>query len=222
MTSNGIEKPRENPEPIRPLPRLKVLRDTWCNQDTADRAADYLQQNNPDLIRELLLEEGAERNNEYFNLAYETIDYLAEAGIGVPDTLLGKLDLACELSRRIRKANGKTDFVPRGKPLGEGPDKPLPSMPALEISEGAARRGNVTQELADKILKHAYEARPDLWYATAEEYRHLICIYATEEFRKLINDLVAAEFGDTKNMWTPGEMFSEGIRRIYSMCGIKT
>lgn len=221
MTSNGIEKPRENPEPLQPLPRLKVLRDTWCSQDTADRAADYLQANNPGLIREILLEEGAERNSEYFNLAYEVVDYLTEAGLDVPATLLGKLDLACELSRRIRKANGKSALTPRGKPLAEGPGK-MPPLSALPISEGAARRGNVTQELADKILNKAYVAQPDLWYAVAEEYRHLICIYATDEFRKLINELVAAEFGETKNMWTASEMFSEGIRRIYHMCEIRT
>src|SRR6185436_834773 len=74
MTSNGIEKQRENPEPIRPLPRLKVLRNTWCSQEDVERAADCLLENNPDLIRDLVVGENSARTSEYFNLAYELID----------------------------------------------------------------------------------------------------------------------------------------------------
>ncbi|MEZ0223671.1 MAG: hypothetical protein ACAH83_03895 [Alphaproteobacteria bacterium] len=220
MTSNGIEKQRENPEPIQPLPRLKVLRDTWCDQDTVDRAADYLQANNPDLIREILLEEGAERNSEYFNLAYEVVDYLAMAGVADPATPLGKLDLACEISRRIRKANGKSELTPRGKPLAAGPNVPLPPLAPLAVSEGAQHRGNVTQEMADKVFGIAYKQRPDLWWAFAEEYRHLMCLYAVDEMRALIGKILKEEYGPMKDGWTEGELYIEAVRRVYKMCEI--
>lgn len=221
MTSNGIEKPRENPEPLQPLPRLKVLRDTWCSQDTVDRAADYLQQNNPDLIRELLLEEDGPRAPAFFNIVYEILDYLAEEGVELPAMPLGKMDLACELSRRLRKANGLFDVPPRGKPLAAGPDQPLPPLLKLAIDEDAARRGTLTQELTDRVLQIAYEKQPALWYALAEEYRNHMRLYATDEFPALLAQLMTTEYGDKKSVWTEGELYTEAVRRIYEMCGIK-
>lgn len=217
MTSAGIEKQRD--KPVQPLPHLPVARDAWCPQADADRAIDFLQANNPELIAEILLEEGASRSSEYFNVSYEALDYLSEAGQPVPATLLGKLDLAYELSRRIRKANGMSDLKLRGTQAGQGPDKPAP-LPSLAISDGAAKRGNVTQELADRILKLSYDQRPDLWFAASEEYRHDICIYATDELRETLRKIVDAEFGPTKTNWTAGEIYIEAVRRIYKMCGI--
>ena len=217
MTSAGIEKQRDNAVP--PLPHLPVLRGTWCPQADTDRAIDFLQANNPELIAEMLVEEGASRSSDYFNVAFEVLDYLSEAGQPVPATLLGKLDLAYELSRRIRKANGLSEFRLRGTQAGEGPDKPAP-LPSLAVSEGATKRGNVTQELADKILKLSYDQRPDLWFAASEEYRHDICIYATDELRETLRKIVDDAFGPTRNNWTAGEIFIEAVRRIYKMCGI--
>ena len=222
MTSNGIEKSRENPAALHPLPGLKVLRDTWCSQQTADKAIDYLQAHHPALLQELLAEEEGRRSAAYLNVAHGILDALAEEGVELPATSLGKMDLMCELSRRLRKAYGLFEVPPRGKPLAAGPDQPLPKLPRLAISEGAARRGKVTQEMADRILQSSYDEQPALWFALAEEYRHQMHLYAVDAFREVLARLLAGAVDkDQRNVFTENELFIEAVRRIYAMCGIE-
>ena len=206
---------------FRRLPELEVRRGIYCSQQVTDRAIDFLQANNPELIQELLVEEGAQRAWPYFNVAYEVIDYLTEAGVEVPTTSLGKMDLISELSRRLRKAYGFAEVEPRGKPLAAGPDHPLPPLINLEIDEASIRRGGLTQAITDTLLQMAYDKRPDLWYAVAEEYRFLVLPYAIEEFRALLKQIAEAESIPTANHWTMSELTSEAARRIYAMCEIK-
>ena len=219
MTSTGIEKQHECAA-VPPLPRLKVVRDTWCSQQLADNAADFLQAHKPDLIQELAAEERGERLSEYFNVVYEILDALNEAGQALPATMLGKVDLACELSRRVRNAYGYAELKPKGHPLASGPDQPLPPMVNVPIDEGTARRGNLTQDAVDKILAQTYQRRPDLWYALAEEYRHQMRLFAVDEFQQLLADVAGAEFGDKRNNWAEGELYLEAVRRLHRMCGI--
>jgi hypothetical protein len=221
MTSNGIEKSRENPVALRALPVLKVLRDTWCSQQTADAAIDYLQAHYPALLQELLVEEEGSRSAAYLNAAYGILDTLSEDNVELPAAPLGKMDLMCELSRRLRKAYGFFDVPPRGRPLAAGPDQPLPKLPGLPVSEGSARRGKVTQEMADRVLQSCYDKHPALWFALAEEYRNQMPLYAVDEFRDVLARLVSAEDEDKRNVFTENELFIEAVRRIYVLCGIE-
>ncbi len=220
MTVNGFEKQRENAEADLPLPRLTPLRETWCSQQQVDAACDFLSRQKPEMIRQFVQHEDAERLSEYFDFAYEILDTLAEGGVDVPPTQLGKIDLMCELSRRICQAYGLPEFPPRGQPLAAGPDQPLPPLAKLNIDPGGASRGNFTQEMADSVLAKAYADRPDLWYLLAEEHRHDMRLFAGDEMRALLGRDAQQSFPDKWNDWTPNELFIEALRRIDKMCGI--
>lgn len=220
MREHSKDQPSDSTA-LHPLPVLPVLRGAWCDQATTDAAISFLEKNKSELLLELLAEENGPRLSSYLNIAYEALEEVEAGGAALPATGLGKIDLIYELSRRLRRAYGLVDVPPLGTPFAAGPDKPLPPLVRLAVSEGAARRGDVTQEMADHALQVTYERRPDLWYALAEEYRLQMRLFAVDEFRALLQKVLDEEYGPRKNNWTDGELFMEAVRRIYKMCGIE-
>jgi hypothetical protein len=219
MTANGIEKQRDNAASPA-LPHLKVLRETWCTQQQVDQATDYLQAHNPALIRDLLQWEDMERFSEYFGAAFAILEFLAARGVDVPATQMGKVDLMCEISRRLCAANGFKDFPPRGHALGPGPDK-LPPLIVLPVDPERARRGSLTQEMVDSILAETYQLRPEVWYALGEEQRSDMRLFASDAFMGALGSAMQGIPAEKINGWTQGELFHEGLSRLYKMCGIE-
>jgi hypothetical protein len=119
-----------------------------------------------------------------------------------------------------RSAAGLAEIAPSGKPLASGPDQPLPPLADLKISEHTKEFNHVTQERADRVLRIAYEKRPDLWLAVAEEHRHEVLLDATDQFRALLREILNAEYPGQDNMWPAMYLYDEGILRIHRMCGI--
>jgi hypothetical protein len=132
------------------------------------------------------------------------------------------MDLIHELTRRVRSAYGYPESAePRGQPLAAGPDQPLPPLVHLELAECTRRSNHVTQDLVDRVLRIAYERRPDLWFAVAEEHRYVVILDATDQFRQLLRQVLVAEFGDEDSMWRSMDLYYEGLMRVYRMCGIE-
>jgi len=208
-----LNEAEERPVIVHELP---VLREDYCSQQVADFAIRYLLTNRPDLVSELLLEEHG-RQHDYTEAAWDILEYLEQQQVEVPKTLLGRMDLISELSRRLCRAYGRPDPLPRGHSIAQ----PMPGLPHLEMCEHVRRWAHVTQELVDAILQRIYDHRPDLWFAVAEEYRYLVLLDATTEFGRLIEDIASNEFPEQWNMWTMMDVRLEGVRRMYFMCGVE-
>lgn len=165
-----------------PLPRLKVLRETYCSQQAVDTAIGWMEAHRPELIGKLMEEEHW-REQAYSERAWDILEYLTEEKVEIPTSLIGRMDLINEFTRRGRKAAGLPEIPPKGKPLASGPDQPLPPLAKLDIKERT--RKHITQEVADRVLQVAFERRPDLWLAFSEEHRHEVLLDATVQFRQV-------------------------------------
>jgi hypothetical protein len=202
-----------------PLPQLKVLREDYCSQHVVDTAIGWVESHRPELIENLMLQEHW-RQQDYSEAAWDILECLTEAEVPIPLSLIGRMDLIAELTRRGRSAAGLPEIAPSGKPLAAGPDQPLPSLADLEICDHTKQFNHRTQDVADRVLKIAYEKRPDLWLAVAEEQRHEVLLDATDQFRALLREIVNAEYPGQDNMWAAMYLYDEGILRIHRMCGI--
>jgi hypothetical protein len=202
-----------------PLPQLKVLRETYCSQQVLDTAIGWVETHRSELIENLMRDEHW-RQQDYSERAWDILEYLTEEKVEIPTSLIGRMDLIHEITRRGRSAYGKPEIPPSGKPLASGPDQPLPPLAHLEICEHTKKFNHVTQEMADRVLGIAYEKRPDLWLAFAEEHRHEVLLDATVQMRSLLREVVDAEYPDQNNMWAAMYLYDEAILRIFHMCGV--
>jgi len=195
---------------------IPVVRETYCSQQVADKAIRHVLTSKPDLVYELLMEEHG-RQHDYSEAAWDILEYLEQEHVEVPTTYLGRMDLISELSRRLCRAYGRPDPLPRGHAIAQ----PMPPLPRLELCEHTRKYAHVTQELVDGILQRIYERRPDLWFAVAEEYRYYVLLDATTEFGRMIEEIASTEFPEQRNLWTMMDVRLEGVRRMYQMCGIE-
>ena len=106
------------------LPDLKVIREDYCSQKVVDNALGFLEALSPDLIQKLMLEEHW-RRQPYSNAAWAVLEYLSEQHVEIPSTLLGRMDLIAELTRRGRSAEGLPEIEPRGRPLSGSGRSPV-------------------------------------------------------------------------------------------------
>jgi hypothetical protein len=208
-------------EPLLPLPELPVRRETYCGQATVNQVTHYLVQYRPELLDRMLLEDLSGTNTGFSEAAWELLDELQPqaAELGVPTTPLGRLDLVCELSRRLRRAYGRKDRRTRGRALSENPQR-LP--PLCAFVAGPDIKKWLTQTQVDDVLTAEYAARPELWYAVAEEYRVDLRLDATSELQGILRaallDRVAGNAEVGGRAWF--ELFHEAIQRIIKMCGL--
>jgi hypothetical protein len=201
-----------------PLPRLKVLRETYCSQQVVDAAVGLVETHRPELI-ENLMEDEHWRQQEYSERAWDILEYLTEEKVELPASLIGRMDLINEFTRRGRCAYGRPEIPPKGTPLAPGPDQPLPPLVKLEINERTRKR--ITQEVADSVLQIAYDRRPDLWLAFSEEHRHEVLLDATVQFRVLLRQVLDDERPGESNMWPEMDLYHEALGRILRMCGVR-
>jgi hypothetical protein len=205
---------------LSPLPKLPARRTTFCSQVAVDACTAYLERTRQDLLYNLYREEGVQHTHLYYETAWTILQELEKANFVVPEEAVGKLDLAIEISRRLRAANGMPEFPVQGRPLAADPEN-LPPLINLPLDDYTLKRGALTQEQADRILAKTYKERPALWFAMAEEYRNDLLMSATAEFMALMEQVVIAEFPEDKQLWAPGDLRTEAVRRIYKMCGIE-
>jgi hypothetical protein len=131
---DGNDSQRETYSSMMPLPRLKILRETYLNRQVVDTAVDLVETHRPELI-EKLMEEEHWRLQAYSERAWDILEYLTEEKVEIPISLIGRMDLINEFTRRDRSAYGRPEIPPKGTPLAPGPDQPLPPLVKLEINE---------------------------------------------------------------------------------------
>ena len=233
---NAANRSASGPEKeLRSLPVLPLIRQTYCPQNIVDYAIRYIGVQDPALLIEFADAEKQRGDfTEYSDVCHGIRDFLLwhaseHAAIPLPHTNLGMLDLVCELSRRTRQAYGLPEIQVRGKPLSEGPYKSFPPLIEMKIHKWAQRPDgvNLTQEFADAVLPFSYQRRPDLWFETAEEYRHETFVGGADDFRYMLYRMVedrlapsAVHFSDPTVNHITSHLYIEGARRIYRMCEI--
>jgi hypothetical protein len=131
--------------------------------------------------------------------------------VEIPTSLIGRMDLINEFTRRGRSACGRPEISPKGKPLVSGP----PPLVKLDINERT--RKHITQEVADSVLQTAYERRPDLWLAFSGEHRHEVLLDATVQFRVLLWQVLDEHRPGENNMWPEMDLYHEALGRIFRM-----
>src|SRR5258706_5184274 len=134
--------------------RLKVLRETYCSQQVVDTAVGLVETHRPELIAKLMEDEHW-RQQDYSERAWDILEYLTEAKAEIPTSLIWRMDLINEFTRRGRDAAGLPEIPPKGHPLASGPDQPLRPLIKLDIDEGTKKR--ITQEMADRVLQITFE-----------------------------------------------------------------
>jgi hypothetical protein len=97
------------------------------------------------------MEEEHWRQQSYSERAWDILEYLTEGKVEIPISLIGRMDLINEFTRRGRNAAGLPEIPPKGASLASGPDQPLPPLVKLDIDEGTKKR--ITQEMADRVLQ---------------------------------------------------------------------
>jgi hypothetical protein len=209
------------PEPLPPLPDLPVRRETYCSQNAVDQATRFLVRRHEDLLQQMRQEDCNGYHMDRSEAAWELLEAL-QAGatdIDMPAGLIGRLDLACEIIRRLRKADGRQDLRPRGIPLGEAPDRLRP-LCGLDIAKQRMRR--LTQEQVDDVLQVSYAANPELWFATAEECRIDLQLDATQRFRSALQttllECIPGVGIENFTLLAPSEIYHEAMSRIIRMC----
>jgi hypothetical protein len=156
-------------QPLRSLPELPVLRDSYCSQETVNRIVRWIHDNHPEWLMKLLAEESGNRAGHYLETS-ELLSKLKKHAYNEVEGVtpyLGEIDLIYEIDRRLRKAYDFSELLPRGKPLAPSPNGPFPPMLVLKISPINEKRG-ATQEIVDTVLADFYNQRPDLWFAAGE------------------------------------------------------
>jgi hypothetical protein len=201
-----------------PLPGLIALRETYCTQQVLDTAVGWVEAHRPELIKNLMVREHG-RQQDYSERAWDILEYLTEQKVDIPTSLIGRMDLINEFTRRGRCAYGRPEIPPKGTPLAPGPDQPLPPLVKLEINERTRKR--ITKEVADSVLQIAYDRRPDLWLAFSEEHRHEVLLDATVQFRVLLRQVLDDERPGESNMWPEMDLYHEALGRILRMCGVR-
>jgi hypothetical protein len=155
------------------------------------------------------------RQQDYSERVWDILEYLTEQKVEIPTSLIGRMDLIDEFTRRGRNAAGLPEIPPKGKPLASRPDQPLPPLIKLDIDEGTKKR--ITQEMADRALQITFERRPDLWLAFSEEHQHEVLLDATDQFRDLLRQVLDEERPDQNNMWWKMDLCDEAIRAYLSL-----
>lgn len=172
---------------IKPLPELKVVRETYCSQKMTDDLLRGLYENRVDLIARM--QDNVRRRND--TELIHVLGYLQTQipkSVTVPTSRLGWLDLMFELIRRVRTAADMPDSQLVGVPLKvDAVPAEMQSQPAAislnPIKIGFGRRmanlpqqgkfpfpdivlkkegEGVTQAVAEKAIKLLYERRPDI------------------------------------------------------------
>lgn len=165
--------PNPSYPPVNPLPVLPVRRETYCSQRMADQIIGLVEQRRPDLLGRVLQAEWEVRPGTYqraMGALTAWVEKEASKEVTVPQTFMGWVDLASEVSRRIRKAHDLPDLEDQGKPLAPGLEGPFPPLIDLDISPHTEKQG-VTQEMVDRVLRILYQERADLCFVLADEAR---------------------------------------------------
>lgn len=165
--------------PLKPLPKLKVVQETYVSQEMTDRIIAYLEEHHQeDLDRVRQFDTGSSNGvtlSTYAEMMGVVMDHVSKV-MEVPDPnvqyegSLAYIDLAFELCRRYRTAYGYEVPVLKGHPLAASPKGPFPPLAGKKIYSRFAKY-NLDQETVDEIVAAYYAEYPEWSYVQGEAYR---------------------------------------------------
>jgi len=156
---------------LKELPRLPVIRKEYCSQKITDDAIDYLFEHHPDLLLRIVEDENPNRVGTHYE-AYQKAIYTLQKSedVIIPDHDIALIDIAYELSRRIRIAYGMNEIEVQGRPLAPSIEGPYPELIKKPIGRYTKKDG-FTQKKVDSILEDFYQANHKLCYVHSEQFR---------------------------------------------------
>ena len=179
-------------EKLRPLPVLPVERDEYCSQQMTDDIISELEKSYKEALTDVFFGEIEERTfvhlEPYTNIIIDVMESVAEK-MDVPTDYLGLIDLAYELSRRVRKAKGLSDIPTEGFELQDVPEWVLDE------------RLSIDKDLAVRVLSEAYDDDPALWFAYGEGLRRDMPLFIDDQVGLKIKNRLNALLPDTSEDW---------------------
>lgn len=171
-----------NASNINPLPVLNVVRNIYCSQETTDMIVDHLERNAKDLLYRCMVDEVPVldiRNEAYSCLIAYVLDQVSK-DIQVSFSDMAMVDLAYEVSRRIRKAYDLPEVAVIGEALAPSIAGPYPNLINLEISDRTHGLG-LTQDAVNEILEILYVKHSDIWFSICESKRRNLILFFIED-----------------------------------------
>ncbi|MGH1377175.1 MAG: hypothetical protein ACRBCK_12635 [Alphaproteobacteria bacterium] len=156
---------------IRDLPKLPIVRDGYCSQEMIDTIVDHIVKNHRDLLLKVITEERPTRVGiHYQEYAILIGNIRKEAAVALPEHDIGFIDIAYELSRRVRVAYDMEEVPVSGKPLASSIEGPYPELISKSIGKYTEQAG-FDQKTVDSILTEFYAANHEECYVRCEMYR---------------------------------------------------
>lgn len=213
---------------IKPLAHLPVIRETYCSQKMTDDIIDYLEKEDPHgRFTGAYLGQSPNRleaNSLNLSKAIGQIHRHDAGCLEKPSTIIGEIDLAFELARRINKARGFKDLEVVGKPLAPHIDGPYPdviNLPKIQIDKMSAKAG-LTQEMVDKAIAAAYEQNPEIFYIIAEAWRRDYNFSTFGEFKPALEKIKKNHPDIQVEHSQISSFMNEASIRVGSFCEIPT
>lgn len=165
-----------NDNTIKPLPRLPIEQDLYVSQEQVDQLIDYMIETQPVYMRQVVDDDVGEKRGGFHYMAYCDVIYNAKKAAGdtqpFPETDLGLIDLAYELSRRIRKAYGAPEYLTVGQPLAPTPEGPYPDFPEIDVERAKQQEElDISDDEVIKTVKHFYRENGFTAYVVGESMR---------------------------------------------------
>lgn len=210
-------------EKLKPLPKLPVIRDEYCSQEMADNIIDYLVNQFPKRIEKIIEDELPSRTGIHYGAYSDAIGCVTEAiekGLFPNLTKLGYIDLAYELSRRVRKACNLPSIPILGHPLADTPNGPFPKL--IESSKKDQCLDDINQENIEEVLTKSYELDSNIWYLYSESIRRDVGLYFPSFLLQSSIKAASQKVFGAKSMKQVHEngLYREASFRCYMMCGI--
>ena len=208
------------PKKVKPLPCLKVYRDTYLSQENTDKIISFIEGKLPECLFQCFVDEDVAldiRWRPYRNLVGCFLEMKDKPDIDYTQIVV--VDLVYEVSRRIRSAYKMSEVLILGKAL-EGLNKG--ELIDLKISEHSEKFWGANQKMVDDILSDFYVSRPDVWLAKSEAFRRSHDLYSTQPYFLLKEILIKKGYDKGVSAEEIGGFTSallvEMARRIRKMC----
>ena len=217
-----------------PLIDLPVVRNDRCDQSTIDQIARHLWNESPGLVVQLAGDERTRRwmfGRDYHELS-EALRLTPHIRSQLP-TRLSMIEAVHEVGRRLRAAQDLAELPIVGRALAPSREGPFPKLidrDAVKNPGGSWSLHDLPFPVADRFVRRAYEADPELMYDVCEAKRRLIALHDIHaEVRELFEN-VWAEEDLSQVVWTTASTARRDLghcrldlhERLSTMCGMPT
>ena len=154
---------------LRNLPKLDVEREGYCSKKMTDEVISYLERNAREKLLDCLGDEDRDPRDVHHKSYSSIIEFVSKEAskeIDVPKNHIGMVDLAFEITKRLRFANNYKAPVVIGQPIAPAISGPYLEMVSLPIG---SRTADI--EKIDRVLDAFYLRQKELCFALSEGLR---------------------------------------------------